>query len=78
LLGTAGAAGALVVGWSLLPPRQRLVTAQPLALRDAQVALNGWVKVAADNSCRPPRTPARKCHGRLSGSNKPVSSCPFN
>ena len=50
LLGTAGAAGALVVGWSLLPPRQRLATAQPLELRDAQVALNGWVKVAADNT----------------------------
>ncbi len=50
LLGTAGAAGALVVGWSLLPPRQRLTTAQPLALRDAQVALNGWVKLAPDNS----------------------------
>jgi isoquinoline 1-oxidoreductase beta subunit len=50
LLGGAGAAGALVVGWSLLPPRQRLVTARPLALRAGQVALNGWVKVAADNS----------------------------
>lgn len=50
LLGAAGAAGALVVGWSLLPPRQRLNTAQPLALRDAEAALNGWVKVAADNT----------------------------
>ncbi len=50
LIGTAGAAGALVVGWSLLPPRQRLITAQPLALRDAQVALNGWVKLAPDES----------------------------
>ena len=50
LLGTAGATGALLVGWSLLPPRQRLTTAQPLVVRDAQVALNGWVKVASDNS----------------------------
>lgn len=50
LLGAAGAAGALVVGWSLLPPRQRLTTAQPLAVREAQVGLNGWVKLAADNS----------------------------
>ena len=50
LLGAAGTAGALVVGWSLLPPRQRLTTAQPLAVREAQAALNGWVKVAADNS----------------------------
>ena len=50
LLGGAAAAGALVVGWSVLPPRQRLTTAQPLAVRDGQVALNGWVKVGADNS----------------------------
>ena len=50
LLGTAGAAGALVVAWSLLPPRQRLTTAQPLAVRDAQSALNGWVKIAVDNT----------------------------
>jgi len=50
LLGSAGAAGALVVGWSLLPPRQRLTTAQPLAVRAGQVALNGWVKIAADNT----------------------------
>ncbi len=50
LLGAAGAAGALVLGWSVLPPRQRLTTAQPLALREGQAALNGWVKVAADNS----------------------------
>ncbi len=50
LLGTAGAAGALVVGWSLLPPRQRLTTARPLAVRDGEAALNGWVKVAADDT----------------------------
>jgi isoquinoline 1-oxidoreductase beta subunit len=50
LLGGAAAAGALVVGWSVLPPRQRLTTARPLAVRDGQAALNGWVKVGADNS----------------------------
>ena len=50
LLGTAGAAGVLVVGWSLLPPRQRLTGAQPLPVRAGQSALNGWVKVAADNT----------------------------
>jgi isoquinoline 1-oxidoreductase beta subunit len=50
LLASAGAAGTLAVGWSLLPPRQRLTAAQPLAVRAAQTALNGWVKVAADNS----------------------------
>ncbi len=49
LLGGAAATGALVVGWSLLPPRQRLTTAQPLAVRAGQVALNGWVKIGADD-----------------------------
>src|SRR5258705_5149169 len=50
LLGTLGAAGALVVGWSPLPPRQRLVTSKPLGVGDGQVALNGWVKIAADDT----------------------------
>jgi isoquinoline 1-oxidoreductase beta subunit len=50
LLGGAGAAGALVIGWSVLPPRQRLMPSQPMAVREGQVALNGWVKVGADNS----------------------------
>jgi isoquinoline 1-oxidoreductase beta subunit len=46
----AGAAGALVVGWSALPPRQRLMTSVPLPVRGTQVPLNGWVKVSSDNS----------------------------
>ncbi|HEV3424654.1 MAG TPA: molybdopterin cofactor-binding domain-containing protein [Paraburkholderia sp.] len=50
VLGGVGAAGALVVGWSVLPPRQRLIPSAPLPLNGTQVALNGWVKVAADNS----------------------------
>ncbi|MDH5538055.1 MAG: molybdopterin-dependent oxidoreductase, partial [Rhizobacter sp.] len=50
LLGGAGALGALVVGWSVLPPSQRLMPSQPMAVREGQVALNGWVKVGADNS----------------------------
>lgn len=50
LLGGAGAVGALLVGWSVLPPRQRLITATPLPAQGSQVALNGWVKIAADNS----------------------------
>lgn len=50
LIGGVGAAGALVLGWSALPPRQRLTTAAPLPVRGTQVALNGWVKVSADNS----------------------------
>jgi len=49
VLGTLGVAGALGVGWSLLPPRQRLMTGEPLALAPGQVALNGWLKVGADD-----------------------------
>ena len=49
LLGGAGAAGALVLGWSVLPHRQRLTTATPLPVAAGQAALNGWVKVGADN-----------------------------
>ncbi|HZZ11183.1 MAG TPA: molybdopterin cofactor-binding domain-containing protein, partial [Paraburkholderia sp.] len=50
LLGGAGAFGALLVGWSVLPPGQRLTTSAPLPAQGAQIALNGWVKIAADNS----------------------------
>jgi isoquinoline 1-oxidoreductase beta subunit len=50
LLGGASALGALLVGWSVLPPGQRLTPSTPLPAQGNQVALNGWVKIAADNS----------------------------
>lgn len=53
LLSTAGVAAAgtaLVVGWSLMPPRQRLTGSAPLPTTPGQQAFNGWVKIAADNS----------------------------
>lgn len=50
LLGGASAVGALLVGWSVLPPGQRLTTSTPLPAQGTQVPLNGWVKIAADNS----------------------------
>ncbi|WP_144137673.1 xanthine dehydrogenase family protein molybdopterin-binding subunit [Paraburkholderia sp. BCC1884] len=51
LLGGASVLGAsLLVGWSVLPPGQRLTPAAPLPAQGTQVALNGWVKIAADNS----------------------------
>ena len=50
VLGTVGALGAVVVGWSLLPPRQRLTTSRPLPVGAGQSAMNGWVKIAADNT----------------------------
>ncbi|SIT46804.1 Aerobic-type carbon monoxide dehydrogenase, large subunit CoxL/CutL-like protein [Paraburkholderia ribeironis] len=50
LLGGASAVGALLVGWSVWPPRERLNTSTPLPTQGSQTALNGWVKIAADNS----------------------------
>ncbi len=50
VLGSLGAVGALTVGWGMLPPRQRLNTARPLATVAGQTALNGWLKVASDGS----------------------------
>lgn len=49
LVGTALASTALVVGWSLMPPRQRLHGARALAIPDS-VPLNGWVAIARDGT----------------------------
>ena len=50
LLSGAGLAGALLVGWGVTPPRQRLMTQAPLPVQDGAVALNGWVAIAPDNT----------------------------
>lgn len=50
LLGGLAASGALVVGWGLQPPRQRLRGASPLAVEAGAVALNGWVAIAPDGT----------------------------
>ena len=53
LLGSAGAVGvatALMVGWTASPHKPRLVTANPLSVTPGQSALNGWVKIGADNT----------------------------
>ncbi len=50
ILGTLGAAGALVVGWSVLPPRQRLTPSEPLTPVAGQMVLNGWVRIGSDDS----------------------------
>ena len=50
ILGGIGAVGALAIGWAALPARQRLTTGKPLPVQGGQVALNGWVKVSANNS----------------------------
>jgi isoquinoline 1-oxidoreductase beta subunit len=49
LLGAAGA-GALVVGWGLLPQRSRLGSGALMLPGEGDVALNGWIKVAPDGS----------------------------
>lgn len=49
LIGSAGVAGALLVGWVAAPVRPRLLPGRTLAPGPGQVALNGWVKVDADN-----------------------------
>ena len=50
LLSGLGGAGALLVGWGVLPPRSRLGAARTLAPADGEVGLNGWIKIAADGS----------------------------
>lgn len=45
-----GVAAALIVGWGVMPPRQRLNSGHPLPIRDGEVALNGWLKIAPDGS----------------------------
>ena len=50
VLGTLAATGALVVGWGLMPPRQRLTGSQPLPAAPGQQPLNGWVKLGSDNT----------------------------
>ncbi len=47
LLGTLAAAGALVLGWGLLPPRRRL--GQPATAPGAAPAFSGWVRIGADS-----------------------------
>ncbi|MDX1377058.1 MAG: molybdopterin cofactor-binding domain-containing protein, partial [Burkholderiales bacterium] len=48
LLSALGVAGALVVGWGVLPPRGRLGDSSLLPLSGGQAALNGWVKIDVD------------------------------
>jgi isoquinoline 1-oxidoreductase subunit beta len=48
ILGGLGLGGALIVGWSVLPPRSRLGTRETLPPLYGAVSLNGWVRIAAD------------------------------
>jgi isoquinoline 1-oxidoreductase beta subunit len=48
LLSAAGAAGALIVGWGVLPARSRLGRANSMLPGETEIALNGWIKIAPD------------------------------
>ena len=50
LVSGLGAAGALVVGWGLLPPRERIGAVDALPVEAGEVGLNGWIKIAADGA----------------------------
>jgi isoquinoline 1-oxidoreductase subunit beta len=48
LLSALGATGALVVGWGVLPARSRLGSPELMLNTPGDIALNGWIKIAAD------------------------------
>lgn len=50
LLSGVAVGGALLVGWSLLPPRSRLGSPALWPTQTGGVALNGWIKVALDGA----------------------------
>jgi isoquinoline 1-oxidoreductase beta subunit len=50
LVGSLAASGALLVGWGMRPPRQRLHTSAPLPVAGGAVALNGWIAVNPDGT----------------------------
>lgn len=50
LLGSLGVTGALIVGWGMMPPRQRLHPAKPFPASEGEVRLNGWIKLATDGT----------------------------
>jgi isoquinoline 1-oxidoreductase beta subunit len=50
ILGGLGLAGALMVGWGLMPPRQRLHGSSALPLAEGNSGLNGWVTVGTDGT----------------------------
>ena len=50
LLAGLGTGGALVLGWALLPPRQRLIGRAKPGPADGTIRLNGWVEIAPDDT----------------------------
>jgi isoquinoline 1-oxidoreductase subunit beta len=50
LLSAAGIGGTLLVGWGFMPARSRLGGKELMLPKAGDVALNGWIKIAADGS----------------------------
>ena len=50
LIAGAAAGGALLVGWSLLPPRNQVGRSSLWPPHDDGIALNGWIRIAADGA----------------------------
>lgn len=48
ILSALGATGAMVVGWGVLPARSRMGSGALMLPTEGDVALNGWIKIAAD------------------------------
>lgn len=48
LLSALAGGGALLVGWSALPPRSRIGTSHALPDADGGVTLNGWIRIEPD------------------------------
>jgi isoquinoline 1-oxidoreductase beta subunit len=46
----AGAAGALIVGWGVMPQRSRIGAGNLMLSKEGDVALNGWIKIASDGA----------------------------
>jgi isoquinoline 1-oxidoreductase subunit beta len=50
LLSAVGVGGALLVGWGVMPQRSRLGKGELMLPKEGDVALNGWIKIAADGA----------------------------
>jgi isoquinoline 1-oxidoreductase subunit beta len=50
ILSALGATSALIVGWGVMPARSRLGGKELMLPKEGDVALNGWIKIAADGT----------------------------
>ncbi|MBM3397198.1 MAG: xanthine dehydrogenase family protein molybdopterin-binding subunit [Betaproteobacteria bacterium] len=50
IMSALGVTGALVVGWGAMPARSRLGSPELMLPTQGDVALNGWIKIAADGA----------------------------